>query len=176
LTTVDPAALVTSAGRMAVQARIEDEGPPSYGLLVIEGPRHSWAALSEAPSGPDSSFLLYLEKVPAVIVAVVRGPCRGYAASVVARADLVIAAGSGSGTEDFPFLYRCDEEGVVDRLQYLARALEEQPRAAISTALLLRGSERRSEPAAFVAESATYAMLQGSGEFTTWLQSRSEGR
>ena len=158
---------------MAVQARIEDEGPPSDGLLVVDGTPQAWTQLSEVPSCPEDGFLLYLGKVPAVSVAVVRGPCRGYAAGIVARADLVLGVGPGPGIDEFPFLFRSDEVGVVDRLRDLAKAVEKRPRAAVSTALLLRGSDGLPAPAALVAESATYAMLQGSGEFTAWLASRS---
>ena len=174
--TVDPAALVTTSGRMAVQTRIEDDGPPPDGLLVMDGTVQAWTKLSEVPSRSDDGFLSYLDKVPAVTVAVVRGACRGYAASVVARADLAVAVGSGPRTDDFPFLVMGDETSVAGRLVDLASAVERRPRAAVATAQLLRGSEKLPVPAALVAESASYAMLQGSGEFIAWLASRSEGQ
>jgi Enoyl-CoA hydratase/isomerase len=50
--------------------------------------------------------------------------------------------------------------------------LEANPLAAISLALLLRASERRSVPDGLVAESVTYSMPQGGPEFARWRASR----
>ena len=60
----------------------------------------------------------------------------------------------------------------ADDLTRVVEAIERRPLAAVATALLLRGGERRSLSDGLVAESTTYSMLQAGPEFQEWSKSR----
>jgi enoyl-CoA hydratase/carnithine racemase len=62
------------------------------------------------------------------------------------------------------------EDGDLDAI---VATFERSPQAAISLAVLLRGSGSRSTEEGLAAESAVYSTLQSGGEFARWLVSRS---
>ena len=58
---------------------------------------------------------------------------------------------------------------VADDVDRVVAAVEAHPDAAIALAVLLRGGQRRSTVEGLVAESTTYALLQGSADHRRWL-------
>ena len=64
---------------------------------------------------------------------------------------------------------------VADDVDRVVAAVEEHPDAAIALVVLLRGGDARTIAEGLVAESATYALLQGSGDHQRWLSSRRTG-
>jgi len=81
-----------------------------------------------------------------------------------------VIVGLGAGAPDPRWLPLVDVivEPASDELRAIERSVTECPRASTALALLLRGSDGRSVADGLVAESATYALLQGGPEFARW--------
>lgn len=166
--TVDVGLVASTAGRREVQALIEDGGAPAGGSLLFDGSLQGWRRLSAVDLDPDDSFLAYLLRAPALLLARVRGHCQGYATALVGRMDLVFRV--DPDVEESPFCG--SEHDVAQRLTQVRAATAAWPSAATLAASLLRGQARQDPATGLLAESTAYSLLQSGPEFRRWLASR----
>lgn len=168
LSTVDVGLLASTAGRREVQALIEDGGAPAGGSLLFDGTLQAWRRISAVDVDPDDSFLAYLRRAPALLLARVRGHCKGYAAALVGLMDLVFRV--DPDLEEPPFCG--SEHEVAQRLAEVRAATAAWPSAATLAAGLLRGQAGQDPATALLAESTAYSLLQSGPEYRRWLASR----
>ena len=169
--TISAGELEARSERLGLLARLEDEGPPADGMLVLDGSAGEWWVLDALPGDTDPSFIDALARVPAVTVARVRGSCSGFVGTLVQAVDMAAAVGFVDDAHH-DWVFEGTEEASDAWLNGLAGSVGEAPVASATAALLLRNTLETSTAAGLAAESTAYAMLQAGEEFRAWLRMR----
>jgi enoyl-CoA hydratase/carnithine racemase len=142
--------------------------PEGVAALVVDD--EDW----DGPGLDDPAILRALRAVPCVTVAVVRSPeLKPEAAGLVDGFDVVLSV--GPDPEDRWVVP--GEEHVDEMVGELILAVEQNPKASLAMAQLLRSRAYQDVPSGLFAESAVYGLLQAGSEFKGWLREwRAGGR
>jgi enoyl-CoA hydratase/carnithine racemase len=142
--------------------------PEGVAALVVDD--DAW----DHPGLDDPVLRQALRAVPTVTVAVVRAPALSpEAAALVDAFDVVLSV--GPDPDDHWVVPGPDH--VDDMYLELLLAVEQNPKASLAMAQLLRSRVYEDVPTGLFAESAVYGLLQSGSEFKGWLKEwRSESR